>query len=103
MIEIRLVNSPQATPADQEGLRNKVTLATESLLQGQANALTQTASTKVLEGDSVALRLCMERIAPAPEDQPDFINSNSVIMKVEKVSCYVMKIKKTLKGTKTTP
>jgi hypothetical protein len=23
-----------------------------------------------LEGDSVALRLCMERIAPAPKDQP---------------------------------
>ena len=26
--------------------------------------------TKALEGDSVALRLCMERIAPALKDQP---------------------------------
>jgi len=39
-------------------------------MQGQAEALTQTAVTQALEGDSVALRLCMERIAPAPKDQP---------------------------------
>ena len=50
------------------GSRNKATLAIESLLQGQAEALTQTAVTKALEGDSVALRLCMDRIAPAPKD-----------------------------------
>ena len=42
----------------------------ESILQGQAKALNQTAVKKALEGDSVALRLCMERIAPAPKDQP---------------------------------
>ena len=53
-----------------KGSRNKATLAIESLLQGQAEALTQTAVTKALKGDTVALRLCMERIAPAPKDQP---------------------------------
>ena len=52
-----------------KGSRNKATIAIESLLQGQAEALTQTAVTIALEGDSVALRLCMERIAPAPKDQ----------------------------------
>ena len=52
------------------GSRNKATIAIEILLQGQAEALTQTAVTKALEGDSVALRLCMERIAPTPKDQP---------------------------------
>ena len=52
------------------GSRNKATIAIESLLQGQAAALTQTAVTKALEGDSVALRLCMDRIAPALKDQP---------------------------------
>ena len=46
------------------------TKAIESILQGQAKALNQTAVKKALEGDSVALRLCMERIAPAPKDQP---------------------------------
>jgi hypothetical protein len=53
-----------------KGSRNKATIVIESLLRGQAEALTQTVVTKALEGDSVALRLCMERIAPAPKDQP---------------------------------
>ena len=57
-------------PGRPKGARNKVTIAIESLLQGQAEALTQTAVIKALEGDSVALRLCMGRIAPAPKDQP---------------------------------
>jgi hypothetical protein len=51
-----------------KGARNKKTLAIESLLEGQAEALTQTAISKALDGDSMALRLCMERIAPAPKD-----------------------------------
>ena len=50
------------------GSRNKATLAIESLLQGQAEALTQAAITKALDGESVALRLCMDRIAPPPKD-----------------------------------
>ena len=53
-----------------KGTRNKKTLAIESLLEGQAEALTQTAISKALDGDSMALRLCMERIAPAPKDNP---------------------------------
>ena len=56
------------------GSRNKATIAIENLLQGQAEALTQTAVTKALEGDSVALRLCMERIAPPPKSQTVFFN-----------------------------
>ena len=53
-----------------KGSRNKKTLAIESLLEGQAEALTQTAISKALDGDSMALRLCMERIAPAAKDNP---------------------------------
>ena len=52
----------------RKGARNKKTLAIESLLEGQAEALTQTAISKALDGDSMALKLCMERIAPAPKD-----------------------------------
>ena len=51
-----------------KGARNKKTLAIESLLEGQAEALTQTAISKALDGDSMALKLCMERLAPAPKD-----------------------------------
>ena len=52
-----------------KNFRNKKTLAIESLLEGQAEALTQTAISKTLEGDGLALRLCLERIAPAPKDK----------------------------------
>jgi len=51
-----------------KGSRNKATIAIESLLEGQAEALTQTAISKALGGDSMALRLCMDRIAPLPKD-----------------------------------
>ena len=52
-----------------KGTRNLKTVAIESLLEGQAKALTQTAISKALEGDSVALRLCMDRIMPTPKDK----------------------------------
>ena len=55
-------------PGRPRGSRNKATLAIESLLEGQAEALAQAAITKALQGDSVALRLCMDRIAPPPKD-----------------------------------
>ena len=53
-----------------KGSRNKATIAIESLLEGQAEALTQTAISKALDGDSIALRLCMDRIAPSVKDKP---------------------------------
>ena len=53
-----------------KGSRNKATIAIESLLEGQAEALTQTAISKALDGDSIALRLCMDRIAPQMKDKP---------------------------------
>ena len=55
-----------------KGSRNKATIAIESLLEGQAEALTQTAISKALDGDSIALRLCMDRIAPQMKDKPVF-------------------------------
>ena len=48
------------------GIKN---LAIESLLEGQAEALTQTAVSKALDR-RMALRLCMEHVAPAPKDNP---------------------------------
>jgi hypothetical protein len=46
------------------GSRNRSTLAVESLLESQAEALTRTAIELALEGDTTALRLCLERIVP---------------------------------------
>lgn len=56
-------------PGRPKGARHKVTLAVEALLNGEAEALTRAAITAALAGDSTALRLCMERIAPAPKDR----------------------------------
>ena len=57
-------------PGRPKGARHKTTLAVEALLDGQAEALTQKAVDMALEGDGAALRLCLERVAPARKDAP---------------------------------
>lgn len=52
------------------GSRNKTTIAVEALLEGEHEALTRKAIDKALEGDVTALRLCLDRIAPARRDAP---------------------------------
>ena len=51
------------------GSRNNATLACEALLAGQAEALTQKAVEMALAGDTVALKLCLERIYPTRRDR----------------------------------
>ena len=50
------------------GARHQVTRAVEALLEGEHEALTRRAIAKALEGDGVALRLCLDRIAPPRKD-----------------------------------
>jgi hypothetical protein len=52
------------------GSRNATTLALETLLDGQAAALTQKAIDLALSGDLAALRLCLDRILPPRKDRP---------------------------------
>ncbi|WP_170545325.1 DUF5681 domain-containing protein [Ruegeria arenilitoris] len=52
------------------GTRHRVTRAVEVLLEGQSEQITQKALEMALEGDSTALRLCLERIAPTRKDAP---------------------------------
>lgn len=52
------------------GARNRSTVAAETLLDGQSKALTQVCIDRALGGDSVALRLCLERILPPRKDRP---------------------------------
>lgn len=54
----------------KRGSRNGTTIAVEALLDGQHEALTQAAISKALEGDTAALRLCLDRIAPPRKDAP---------------------------------
>jgi len=52
------------------GAKNKATIAAETLLDGEAQALTRKAIELALGGDSMALRLCLERIIPPRKDRP---------------------------------
>jgi Family of unknown function (DUF5681) len=52
------------------GSRNTATLAAEAMLEGEAEALTRKAIEMALGGDTVALRLCLERIYPPRKDRP---------------------------------
>jgi len=53
-----------------KGARHKTTLAVQALLDGEAESLTRKAVELALAGDITALRLCLERIAPARKDYP---------------------------------
>jgi hypothetical protein len=46
------------------GARNRATLAAEALLDGEAEALTRKAIELALDGNILALRLCLERLLP---------------------------------------
>jgi len=53
-----------------KGSRNKATLAVEALLDGEAEAITRKAIELAKKGDLVAIRLCLDRIAPPRKDRP---------------------------------
>jgi hypothetical protein len=52
------------------GTRNRATRALEELLEGQGLALTQKAVDMALAGDTVALKICIDRIYPVRRDRP---------------------------------
>lgn len=59
--------NPKGRPA---GSRNKATLAAEALIDKDARKLTKKAITMALDGDTVALRLCLERLCPPRKGSP---------------------------------
>jgi hypothetical protein len=46
------------------GARCKATIIAETLLQGEAEALTRSAIERAMAGDMTALRMCLDRLAP---------------------------------------
>lgn len=60
----------KGNPGKPKGARHKTTLAIEALLEGEHEALTRKAIEKGLDGDTTALRLCLERLAPPRKDSP---------------------------------
>ncbi|MGE3477025.1 MAG: hypothetical protein AB7H70_14585 [Rhodospirillaceae bacterium] len=57
-------------PGRPKGARHRVTRAVEDLLEGEAEKLTRKAIDLALGGDTTALRLCLERIAPPRKSRP---------------------------------
>ncbi|MGE8128951.1 DUF5681 domain-containing protein [Methylobacterium sp. NPDC080182] len=53
-----------------KGSRNRSTKALEAIFEGEAEALTRKAIEMALEGDTVALRMCMDRLMPVRKDRP---------------------------------
>jgi len=53
-----------------KGTRHKATMLAERLLDGQAEELIQQCVQKALDGDSTAMRLCIERLVPPRKDRP---------------------------------
>jgi hypothetical protein len=60
----------RGNPGKPPGARHRTTLAVESLLDGEAEKLTRKAIKLALAGDTTALRLCLERIAPLRKGRP---------------------------------
>ena len=57
-----------------KGTRHKATMAAMALLDGEAETLSRKAVTLALDGDTTALRLCLERVAPPRKDAPVTFN-----------------------------
>jgi hypothetical protein len=60
----------KGNPGKPQGARHKATVAVEALLQGEAERLGRQAVDAALNGDTAALRLCLDRIAPVRKDSP---------------------------------
>ena len=56
------------------GSRNATTLAVEALLEGQAEAITQRVVNAALEGDLSAIKMVLDRVAPARKSRPVIID-----------------------------
>jgi hypothetical protein len=73
-------------PGKPVGARSRVTRAVEALLGNEHEALTRRAIEKALEGDTVALRLCLDRLAPPRKDAPITIDLPAVASAADAVS-----------------
>jgi hypothetical protein len=59
--------NPKGRP---QGSRNKATLALESLLEGEGEAITRKAVDMALHGEMAAIKLCLDRLVPVRKDAP---------------------------------
>jgi len=63
---------PKGNPGRPIGARHKTTITVERLLEGEADAIGRKCIEMALGGDTTALRLAMERIAPVRRARVQF-------------------------------
>src|SRR5271163_3584243 len=70
-LEGHFVEGQSGNPAGKPpGCRNHASRIAEILLDGEVEALTRTAMARALEGDGLALRLCLDRIIAPRHSRP---------------------------------
>ncbi len=74
-----------------QGTRNKTTMAAQAFLDGEAEALTRKAVELALEGNPVALKLCLERLLPPRRERPVTMDLPPVKTAAD-IPCLVNKI-----------
>jgi hypothetical protein len=84
--------NPLGRPA---GTRNRATVVAMELLDGEADKLTRKAVELALDGDTTALRLCLERIVPAAKSRPiklemPPVNTMDDVLKAQAVAIQAM-------------
>lgn len=60
----------KGAPGRPKGSRNKVTLAIENMMEGEAEAITRSCIDLAKRGDPTAMRIVMDRIAPVRKGRP---------------------------------
>ena len=59
--------NPKGRP---KGSRSRAALSLEAILEGEAEAITRKAIELAKSGDTVALRMCLDRLCPPRKDRP---------------------------------
>ena len=85
-----------------KGTRNRLTMALEQLLEGQAEAITQVCIDQALTGDPVAMRLIFERVMPVRRGRPVHFEFEP-LKKAEDVSMMLGSILKAVATGELTP
>jgi hypothetical protein len=78
-----------------EGSKNRATILLQQLLAGEAEAILRKAIDLAKEGDSVAMKLCVERLIPPTKDrhiQLDFPRVHSAQDVIEASACLVQAV-----------
>lgn len=60
----------KGNPGRVKGSKNKATQIAEQMINGETGQITRKAIDMALEGNEVAIKLCMDRIYPAPKTRP---------------------------------